>query len=387
MQGWRCRPVQSSFQFRRESARTCIQVPTPGVNQAVSRFSHLPWVLLFAAAALSAAEPAGSAPAKAPAKSEFVFSLIPKSLQKNPHLSLNVITELTADGKKLATPTEKKPAYYIFQMGGNLQLGEAAPANEKDTAPAELERLMRKSLAEGHYLPADPPAHQPSLVLIYRWGSYSLGDDEPEPDDPSTAVTQLHTDKDAEALLPQAIGETAKQKQLYERASLVGGIKFANELMKVIQEESQLATQENAAGRVAAVAGNTAPELSAAFSPFAHFRDRDLETLQLVEDSFSSCYFVIVSAFDYQSVATKEKVLLWRTKMTVNSLGVAFVDTAPALIANAGGYFGREMTQAVTTSQRVVQDGKVKIGTPTVVPDATGDSAPTEPAPAAPTKP
>ncbi len=336
--------------------------------------------LLPAAVALSAAGPTNPAPA--PAKkaehSKFVFSLLPKSLQANPRLNLNVITELSAEGKKLPRPTAENPTYYLLQPGGYMKLGDGVAANEKAPPPVELERLMEKSLADSHYLPSSLPNHPPSIVLIFHWGSHSTQDDEQDSEDPA-APPPMGGDKDAEAILPQVMADLAKMKMLFERASIVGGNKFAGELMQAIKEEGELRAFEATAARAAAAAGNSAPTAAGALRPFARFRDRDDETLQLVEDSFSSCYYVIVSAIDYRSVATKEKVLLWRTKMTVNSLGVSFVDTAPALIFNAGEYFGREMAAAVTTSQRAAREGRVNIGTPTVVPEPADTPAPSAP--------
>lgn len=334
--------------------------------------SRLPYrlaLLVFpVAVAFAGTDPAvpGAASAKKTEHSGLIFSLLPKSLQKNPRLNLNVITELSPEGKKRPHPTAEHPAYYVLQQGGYFKLGEGISANEKAPPPDELARLMEKSLAQSHYLPSTP-AHPPTIALIFHWGSHSMVDD-PPPEDPDAPVP-MGGDKDAETILPQVMSDLAKMKMLFERATIVGGNKFAGELMKAIKEEGEARSLDATAANAAVAAGNSAPTTSTAQGPFVRFRDRDDETTQLVEDTFSSCYYVIVSAIDYASVATTGKILLWRTKMTVNSLGVSFVDTAPAMIFNAGEYFGREMAQAVTTNQHVAREGNVKIGTATVVHD------------------
>jgi hypothetical protein len=115
-------------------------------------------------------------------------------------------------------------------------------------------------------------------------------------------------------------------------------------------------------------------------SPFNLFVNANSKLFDLVEESFSSCYFVIASAYDYPAMRKGNRLLLWRTKMTVNSLGVSMTETLFPLITNAGPYFGRAMSEAATITKRISREGRVEIGTPVVVPD----SAPPEPAGPAP---
>ena len=46
--------------------------------------------------------------------SDWVFSILPKSLQKNPRLELTVITEMTDAGKSWPPVSAGKPAYLTF---------------------------------------------------------------------------------------------------------------------------------------------------------------------------------------------------------------------------------------------------------------------------------
>ena len=48
----------------------------------------------------------------------WVFELLPKAFQRNPRLNLTVITELTAEGKKLPDVSAQHPAYFLAQSAG-----------------------------------------------------------------------------------------------------------------------------------------------------------------------------------------------------------------------------------------------------------------------------
>ena len=53
--------------------------------------------------------------------------------------------------------------------------------------------------------------------------------------------------------------------------------------------------------------------------------------------------------------------------MTVDTRGLSLTETLPALITAGGPYFGHETEAATALTKRVVRQGKVDVGTPTVV--------------------
>ncbi len=233
-----------------------------------------------------------------------------------------------------------------------------------------MEQVLERSLTAAGYLGADKD-HPPSLVIIYSWGSHTnpVAEDDPE------AVT-----------LPNEV----LIKELIERARLVGGEKFAAEFVKAMatQGAAKRATPQprvDPAGSVPTqpnIQGDAAGMMTPIFSPVEAFRNRSDKHRALMEDVGGSVYFVVASAYDFQSVANEGKILLWRTKMTVNSQGVDMTETMPALIANAGPYFGRDMAEVEVVTQRLNREGQVEIGTPEVV--GYGDNLPSDaPAPAA----
>ena len=81
-------------------------------------------VLLFVVTTCSIAQPPDVRPPPPPEapRSAFVFSLLPKSLQKHPELDYHVICEMTDAGRKLPPPTPQRPVYYIEQPGKFTQL-------------------------------------------------------------------------------------------------------------------------------------------------------------------------------------------------------------------------------------------------------------------------
>ncbi len=355
--------------------------------------------------ALPAAEPdvALPPPAGGAHSSKWVFSLLPKSLQRKPSLDFHVITEMTAEGEKLTPPTPQRPDFYIEQPGPFTQMGMNPPANEKPPPVADLERAMQNALATNGYLPAASSGRAPHLAVVFSYGSFDrfsndfdefeqevAADDayqqallnaSPNSPPPSPPIPPMGGDRDAAQLLPFILGDTAKRKDIIDRASLIGGARFAHDLSEVIEKEI---TYRQSVGGLGLI-----PPDEDINSPFRRFVDANSYLFDLVEESFSSCYFVVASAYDYPALLKGNRLLLWRTKMTVNSLGISMTESLPALIASAGPYLGREMSEAATITRRISREGRVEIGTPVVVPaSATPQAA--DPSPrekAAPPKP
>lgn len=311
----------------------------------------------FAVLALAAAGSAQEGPPaeKSRERSPLVFSILPRAFQQRPHVDFNVITEMTEEGRQAPKPAAGAPLYYITKPSGFVQLGQGAPAAEKPPAVERMERVLERALAASGYRGADPQ-HPPSLVIFYTWGSHSnpLLDEDPEN---NTVPNKVLID------------------ELIERARLVGGNKFAQEFIQAMatQGAAQRAMPKPRVDPTGAVEtqfnvqGEAAGAMTQIFSPVEAFRQRSGKHRALMEDVSGSIYFVIASAYDFQSVATEKRILLWRTKMTVNSRGVAMTETLPALIASAGPYFGKDMTETEVVTQRISRDGTVEIGTPEVI--------------------
>jgi len=132
------------------------------------------------------------------------------------------------------------------------------------------------------------------------------------------------------------------------------------------------------------------PAVTAAFfDPVHQFREQSDDVRHLVEQANDDVYFVVASAYDYDRATRGERVLMWRTRMTVNTLGVSMRQTLPPLIATASPFLGRETAAAVPISKRAVSEGEVELGELQVIgvvedepsPDADGTAAQTGSAP------
>ena len=294
-------------------------------------------------------------PEKKSGESQWVFSLLPKSLQKNPRLDLTVITEMTEAGKKRPPVSAATPAYFVAQSGGFHQLGHP-PGNEKSLSAEQVEKILTHSLAANGYLPAQPPGLMPTIAVMFVWGSHNLLV-EGDADNPSLSGNMI-------------------ARNLLDRAALVGGEKFAKEMLTLFEQADSMAL----AAPTSTPPGGQ-PVMGAAqmefMNPVNLFKLRNSKNEFLVDQTANDVYYVVASAYDYASVTKKQRVLLWRTRMTVADAGVSQEQTLPTLIASAAPYFGKDMPEPEILSKRAVRDGTVEVGTPTVVePGATPSPPP-----------
>lgn len=298
-------------------------------------------------AAESAPPAAGPKPEPEKEKSEWVFSILPKSLQKNPLLELTVITEMTEAGKKLPPVSTQQPAFFEAVSGGFRQLGDA-PGDEKSLSAEQIEKVLTRALAPNGYQPAHLPEHPPSLLIVYTWGGHYRKDDS----DP-------------------AVSGNAVARNILDRASLVGGEKFAAELLRLFEQAE--ATGMSDPSSLPSSADSQAVitrELAEFANPVAMFRRASVKNEFLLDQTANDIYYVVASAYDYRLAVTEHRrVLLWRTRMTVASQGVSQEQTLPTLVTTAAPYFGKDMAESAILSKRV-REGTVEVGTPVVVPPA-----------------
>lgn len=264
------------------------------------------------------------------------FNLLPRAFQKDPRLDVMIVTEYTQAGRKLPPPSPGRPQYFVQLKGAYTEVGDVI-AGERKPPDDYLATILRESLAQAGYLPADR-GHPPAIALFYRWGSFNklspiddpTGANGPEPDDPLQSLN------------------------LVERAALVGGTKFAVEMAHAMQSGT-LNFLESSSPR----------------------------TAFLVQLARGNLYFLMASAYDYPAAAQGKRVLLWSTKVSTDSNGVAMDESIPQLVASAGPYFGHETGGPVRLNRPVVKEGKVLFGVP-VVKEYLPPDAPPPPGQAAP---
>jgi hypothetical protein len=237
--------------------------------------------------------------------------------------------DMTADGRQIARPTPDQPTYYVpvilgYHTGGEIIAGEKPPSR------AEVIRQLGKALAkEGYILQALRPnanSTRPALVLAIEWGYLN-----PEVTDFGDDPTFIPADSSQTA--PRIAADFNQREML---TMVAGGSVYRGEAFTT--------------------------------SEWERLRDAAAE----------GRYYIVVSAYDFDASLKGERKLLWRARMSTERQGVWMDDVVPALVASGATIFGRDvkLPKFVTAP---VREGKVEIGTPTVVdplPDGTPKTPP-----------
>jgi hypothetical protein len=99
---------------------------------------------------------------------------------------VNVVVDMTEDGRKVAPPTKEKPAFYFPVLAGYREKGSLV-AGEKSPPPNSVAKLLAKALAGQHYYVMGDKTPPPTLILVFHWGYMNPQiDDTGDPDNPQT---------------------------------------------------------------------------------------------------------------------------------------------------------------------------------------------------------
>lgn len=236
---------------------------------------------------------------------EFVFKLLPKSFQANPEFDMTIMCELTDYGRTLPIATPAHPVYYVSHDAGRYNVGELF-ANE--STPANLDKLVIRSLSANGHLPSPNASHPPSLAIFYHWGSSNAMNAEDR-------LLNPHLD----------------WLQRRERQALIGGPNFYRYLRRYASDET------------------------------SNFFPLTSEQEYVINQSKGSLYYIVISAYDYAALAKNERKLVWRARLTVDSSGVALSESLPPLVLTAGTSLGRD-TNGFQIVTRCAHRGKVELG-------------------------
>ncbi len=198
-----------------------------------------------------------------------------------------VVSDVFVEDKDSVIATAEKPVYYVFIGGKERHIGTPY-AGDPMPNMEEVRRELAKVLAQNHYLQTKVGGPAPSIVVVYSWGSAN----------PDIMELEGNTTNDA-------TGETSSVTTFHmsngrEMRNLAGAHKAQNKLL--------LSTE----------------------------RDEINDAIQ------SDRLYIFVSALDAQALAKKEKKLLWRTSITIDSRRNSLADSFSTMIASAGPYFGHE---------------------------------------------
>lgn len=189
-----------------------------------------------------------------------------------------VASDRPASGKNFRIPTKARPVYYQIISAGVQELGELV-AGEHLPTQEEVEPLVIKALASQYYFPANKEHPEPSLLIVYNWGSINpdeMGGDASDPDAPP----------------PDQLNR----------------------------------------GQMLSIVATNKLDLS------PNGVDRNL----FVPDLSSGRYFLLVGAYDMAALAKGKKVMLWRTRLSTYNSGMEMAAAIPMLLDAGASSFGSD---------------------------------------------
>lgn len=229
----------------------------------------------------------------------------PKKPKRGPDVL--VVTDVFAGDRESILPQPGKPVYYVL-LGSNEHPLGASVAGERMPRKEEIERQVVSILAERNFVRAELGGPMPSVALIVAYGPANVIYDETQNMDPDT-------------------GESTTSFVFFnqrEIANLVGAVKAQNRLLSM----------------------NEAAEINAAAN----------------EDRL----YVLIGALDARKLAQRKKQLVWRTFMSIPSVGNSLPETLAVLLKSGAPHFARD-TQApifvddVDRRQTVIEFGELQV--------------------------
>jgi hypothetical protein len=225
------------------------------------------------------------------------------------------VTDTSPVGALRRPTSPANPSYYQAVSAGFRDFGGII-AGDKIPPKDEVMKTIAKVLAKQGYLPGSAE-HPPSLLLIWTWGT-------------------MNTDR-----FPTANGDEGPQTNRRQLLRFMGAYKL---------------------GLISKDKSGFQDDLMNTGVMF-----RDAETDMINDLASEDLYVAAISAYDYQAAARSEKVLLWTTKISCPSRGLAMKDTLPAMLALAGPHIGHETAKPVSIKATDKFKPEVRIGDPTVV--------------------
>jgi hypothetical protein len=97
------------------------------------------------------------------------------------------------------------------------------------------------------------------------------------------------------------------------------------------------------------------------------FAGREKTRQFLYDQASRDVHYVVVSAYAFDELTRNDRRLLWRTTMTVESIGLSMAKTLEPLVLTAGPYVGHEVP--ATALRRRVKIGTVELGPVRIIDD------------------
>lgn len=246
----------------------------------------------------------------APARAGVMDWIFPKH-----DVQVIAVTDTTPAGALRRPVSPANPAYYLAVSAGYRDFGGII-AGDKIPPKEVVMKSIASVLAKQGYLPATNE-HLPSLLLFWTWGT-------------------MNTDR-----MVTMTGDEGPQTNRRQLLRFMGAYKLG-----LISKDKSGFQDELA---------NSGPL----------FRDADQD---MINDLASEdLYVAAISAYDYAAAARSEKMLLWTTKISCPSRGLAMNETLPVMFTLAGPHIGRETEKPISVKATDKFKPDVKIGDPTVI--------------------
>lgn len=249
----------------------------------------------------------------------FSFAVLPAAFGAKAKTKPGPEVLVVADASESLTddlkPAPGKPVHYIILGSAERTLG-AAIAGEPIPDRATVEAAVARALAEQGYVRTQLGGPIPQLAIVISFGSANLMIDEIASTDDSGATTTSDLVWNSR-----------------EIAMLVGADK-ANRRFLMSSEADAL----NDAAR----------------------QDRA---------------YLLVAAFDIPALRKKEKKILWRLRISIESLRHSLPDSLNLMLASAVPYIGKDTEMPVFIDDTLRRKADVQIGIPVVVPETPKPAA------------
>ncbi len=231
-----------------------------------------------------------------------------------------VVSDVVDPKATALRPTKENPVYYIILGGAERTLGDPI-GGEKMPKPDELKFEIARALHSQGFLLTKVGGPRPQIAILYSYGTANLSSVDLDETDPGTGETTTST-------------ITFNRREI---AALVGALKADRHLL-----------MPSEADRINEAA-----------------RDNRL--------------YLFLAAFDVDALAQKQKKIVWRTRISIDSRRNTLPEVMRVMLASAAPYFATETDLPKFIEDADRRKAEVIIGTPTVV----DDQAPPSAAPAA----
>jgi hypothetical protein len=230
---------------------------------------------------------------------------------------VNVVVDMTAEGRKVPPPSPGHPVYYLPLMGAYQQRGQLTAGEPPPPSPTEIAHLVAVELAKQGYFVTNAKS-APSIILAIHYGymNPAIVNDSPTGDPTSKVFFNQQ-----------------------EMLSLVGGETLKNADLDMEREHvMQGAEQDRYFVMVSAF-------------DYATYADSRLATASAAGGKHPS--------------KPPQKILLWQAKISTPSNAVSLEAVLPILVKAGAPQFGRETVRPIVL-MKPLPEGRVEIGTPEV---------------------